>query len=320
MVTASPFTAVIAATKFLLRLAVTGLILFVVLRAIDVDQIGRTLMRADPWLLFAALLLQLASAIVAAWRWQLVMRNLGFGQDFGFYCRSFFKGLFFSQGLPTSIGGDALRMLDVAARGFRKRDALYAIAIDRVAGLGALLVLTLCACVASPTLLPQKLYWLVFLLVSAGLFGLVGGYAAGRHGWFAHWPRLSLAHLLAEKLYRAVARRRRLLLLSSLLVPVLALLGFYATGRALGLPYGPATYFAIVPLALVLSVIPVSIAGWGVREGALVGLFSLVGADRTAVLMMSLLYGIMLIVVSLPGLVIFLHGRRPMHGRLNDQS
>ena len=176
VVTASPFTAVIAATKFLLRLAVTGLILFVVLRAIDVDQIGRTLMRADPWLLFAALLLQLASAVVAAWRWQLVMRNLGFGQDFGFYCRSFFKGLFFSQGLPTSIGGDALRMLDVAARGFRKRDALYAIAIDRVAGLGALLVLTLCACVASPTLLPQKLYWLVFLLVSAGLLGLAGGF------------------------------------------------------------------------------------------------------------------------------------------------
>jgi uncharacterized membrane protein YbhN (UPF0104 family) len=308
------------AAKFLLRLLVTALILFVVLRAIDMDQIGRTLMQADPWLLFAALLLQLASAVVAAWRWQLVMRNLDFGQDFAFYCRSFFKGLFFSQGLPTSIGGDALRMLDVAACGFRKRDALYAIIIDRVAGLGALLVLTLCACIASPALLPEKLYWLVFLLVSAGLLGLAGGYAAGRHGWFSHWPRLALAHLLAERLHQAVATRRRLLLLSSLLVPVLALLGFYATGRALGLPYGPATYFAIVPLALVLSVIPVSIAGWGVREGALVGLFGLVGADRTAVLMMSLLYGIMLIVVSLPGLAIFLRGRRHTHGRLNDQS
>jgi hypothetical protein len=70
------------------------------------------------------------------------------------------------------------------------------------------------------------------------------------------------------------------------------------------------TYFAYVPLALVLSFIPVSIAGWGVREGAMVGLFSLIGADKTAVLMMSLLYGIMLIVVSLPGLVVFLQGRR----------
>jgi len=308
-------TATATAAKFLLRLLVTTLMLYAIFRLLDVRQIWRTLTQADPWLLFAALLLELASAVAAAWRWQLLMRNLGFGQDFAFYCCSFFKGLFFSQGLPTSIGGDALRMLDVAARGFRKRDALYAIAIDRIAGLGALLVLTLCACIANPTLLPARLYWLVFLLVSAGLFGLAGGYAAGRHGWFSHWPRLALAHLLAEKLHQAISQRRRLLLLSSLLVPALALLGFYATGRALGLPFGLATYFAIVPLALVLSVIPVSIAGWGVREGALVGLFGLVGADRTAVLMMSLLYGIMLILVSLPGLAIFLRGRHqaPAH-------
>jgi hypothetical protein len=49
------------------------------------------------------------------------------------------------------------------------------------------------------------------------------------------------------------------------------------------------------------------------------GLFSLIGADKTAVLMMSLLYGIMLIVVSLPGLAIFLRGRRHPHGRPNDE-
>jgi glycosyltransferase 2 family protein len=69
-------------------------------------------------------------------------------------------------------------------------------------------------------------------------------------------------------------------------------------------------YFAIVPPTLVLTVIPVSIAGWGVREGALIGLFSLIGANKTMVLMMSLLYGLTLIVVSLPGLVTFLKGRQ----------
>jgi hypothetical protein len=198
----------------------------------------------------------------------------------------------------------------VAGRGFRKRDALYAIVIDRVAGLGALLLLTLLACAANPALLPEKLYRLIFLLVVAGLLGLLGGYVAGKHAWFKPYPRLAMVQLLADRLHQAVSAHRLQLLVSSLLVPVLALLGFFATGRALGLPYDAMTYFAIVPLALVLSIIPVSIAGWGVREGAMVGLFSLIGADKTAVLMMSLLYGIMLIVVSLPGLVVFLQGRR----------
>ncbi|MFZ2629216.1 MAG: lysylphosphatidylglycerol synthase transmembrane domain-containing protein [Rugosibacter sp.] len=297
------------AGKFLLRLLVTVAILFFILRSIDAPQVWQTLMQASPWLLLAALLLQLGSSIVAAYRWQLVMHNLDFGQTFAFYWRSFFKGLFFNQGLPTSIGGDALRVLDVAGRGFRKRDALYAIVIDRVAGLGALLLLTLFACAANPALLPENLYRLIFLLVAAGLLGLLGGYVAGKHAWFKPYPRLAMVQLLADRMHQAVSAHRLQLLLSSLLVPVLALLGFFATGRALGLPYDAMTYFAIVPLTLVLSIVPVSIAGWGVREGAMVGLFSLIGADKTAVLMMSLLYGIMLIVVSLPGLVVFLQGR-----------
>jgi hypothetical protein len=298
------------AGKFLLRLLVTVAILFFILRSIDAPQVWQTLTQASPSLLFAALLLQLGSSIVAAYRWQLVMHNLDFGQTFAFYWRSFFKGLFFNQGLPTSIGGDALRVLDVAGRGFRKRDALYAIVIDRVAGLGALLLLTLFACATNPALLPENLYRLIFLLVAAGLLGLLGGYVAGKHAWFKPYPRLAMVQLLADRLHQAVSAHRLQLLVSSLLVPALALLGFFATGRALGLPYDAMTYFAIVPLALVLSIIPVSIAGWGVREGAMVGLFSLIGADKTAVLMMSLLYGIMLIVVSLPGLVVFLQGRR----------
>jgi uncharacterized membrane protein YbhN (UPF0104 family) len=81
-------------------------------------------------------------------------------------------------------------------------------------------------------------------------------------------------------------------------------------GRALGLRYDLVTYLAIVPPALVLTVIPISIAGWGVREGVLVSLFSLIGADRTVVLMMSLIYGMLLILASLPGLVVFLKSRR----------
>jgi uncharacterized membrane protein YbhN (UPF0104 family) len=93
-------------------------------------------------------------------------------------------------------------------------------------------------------------------------------------------------------------------------VPLLAMLSFFAVGRALGLRYDLMTYFAIVPPALVLTVIPISIAGWGVREGVMVGLFSLIGADKTVVLMMSLVYGMLLIVVSLPGLVVLLKGRR----------
>jgi len=302
--------------KFLVRLAVSVLILALILRSIDLQEASQVARRAAPeWLLLAALM-QFGSTAVAAYRWQLIMRNLDFGQTFSFYWNSFFMATFFNQGLPTSIGGDALRVLDVARRGFRKRDVLLGVAIDRITGVGALLLLALLAHLVNPDLLPDQVYRPILFLSAAGVAGFAGLYVLGRLPWLGRQPRLAILKTVSERLRKAASRRRIPLLLSSLLVPLLALLAFSAAGRALGLRYDLLTYFAIVPPAIVLTVVPISIAGWGVREGALVGLFSLIGADKTAVLMMSLAYGILLILTSLPGLAVFLRGRRRV-GRMH---
>jgi uncharacterized membrane protein YbhN (UPF0104 family) len=296
--------------KLLIRLVVSVSILAVILRAIDIRQAWQVVAHARPQWLLLALLMQFGSTAVSAYRWQLIMRNLGFGQVFSFYWDSYFKGMFFNQGLPTSIGGDALRVLDVARRGFRKRDALYGVAVDRITGLGALLLLALVAHLVNPGLLPDQVYRPILWLLAAGLLGFSSLCLFGLLPWLGRYPRLWLLKLVSDRLLQAVSRRRLLLLASSLLVPLLAMLSFFAVGRALGLRYDLMTYFAIVPPALVLTVIPISIAGWGIREGVMVGLFSLIGADKTIVLMMSLVYGVLLILVSLPGLVVLLRGRR----------
>jgi len=296
--------------KFLLRLAVSVVILAVVLRSIDLRQASRVALSAAPEWLLLALLTQFCSTAVAAYRWQLIMRNLGFGQSFAFYWNCYFKAMFFNQGLPTSIGGDALRVLDVARRGFRKRDVLVGVAIDRITGLGALLLLALIAHLVNPGLLPDAVYRPILALSAAGVAGFAGLHFLGRWAWLGRQPRLAFVKTVSDRLQEAVSRQAFLVFASSLLVPLLAMLAFFATGLALGLRYDLLTYFAIVPPAIVLTVVPISIAGWGVREGVLVGLFALIGADRTAVLMMSLAYGILLILTSLPGLAVFLRGRR----------
>jgi hypothetical protein len=308
---AKPLSAIaVQRIKLLVRLLVSVSILAVILRSIDVRQAWQVAARAKPEWLLLALLMQFGSTALSAYRWQLIMRNLGFGQTFSFYWNSYFKGMFFNQGLPTSIGGDALRVLDVARRGFRKRDALAGIAIDRITGLGALLLLALVAHLVNPELLPEQVYRPIVWLVAAGLLGFASLSFLGRWSWLGRHPQLAVLKTVSDRLQQAVSLRRFLLLASSLLVPLLAMLAFFAAGQALGLRYDLLTYFAIVPPALVLTVVPISIAGWGVREGVLVGLFSLIGADKTVVLMMSLVYGMLLILVSLPGLVVFLRGRR----------
>ena len=295
--------------KFLLRVAATALILTLIMRSINTAQVWQVLKQTRLDYLAAALLLQFGSTAVSAYRWQLIMQNLHFGQNFAFYWRSYFKGMFFNQGLPTSIGGDAVRMLDIASLGFRKRDALYGVMVDRIIGLGALMSLTLLAYLLSPDLLPKQVHRPILLIISLGAVGFFGIFFIKYFTWLSRFPKLAIISTIAERLHQALSSQRVLLVVASLLIPIFALLGFFATGWALGLRYNLMTYFAIVPPALVLTVIPISVAGWGVREGALVGLFSLIGADKTAVLMMSLLYGLTLIIVSLPGLVTYLKGR-----------
>ena len=305
--------------KFLLRLAATALILTLILRSINLSQVLNVLKQTRLDYLVAALLLQFSSTAVSAYRWQLIMQNLQFGQNFAFYWRSYFKGMFFNQGLPTSIGGDAVRMLDVAKLGFRKRDALYGVMVDRIIGLGALLSLTLLAYLLSPNLLPKPVHRPILMIISLGAAGFFGIFIINYFTWLNRFPKLTVINTVAQRLHQALSFKRILLVIASLLIPFLALLGFFATGWALGLEYSLMTYFALVPPALVLTVVPISVAGWGVREGALVSLFSLIGADKTAVLMMSLLYGFTLIIVSLPGLITYLKGRHDKTHYINNK-
>ncbi len=296
--------------KLLVRILVSAGILALIFAEIEPGRIVGILRGADLPLLLAALSLQLASSSVAAYRWQLIMRNLDFGQGLGFYWRSYVKGTFFNQGLPTSIGGDAVRMLDVARQGFRKRDAAYGVLLDRSIGLASLLALNLVAFAVGPQLLPARVFYTALGLAAAGALAFTGVWA------FANWRRLDTHPQLARlkkvsvRLRRAFATSLTMLLGSSVAIHALAIGCVFAIGQAIGLDYDLLTYLVLVPPAILLTVVPVSIAGWGVREGAMVALFAFIGAEPASVLTMSITYGIVLLLASSPGFVVYLQDRQ----------
>jgi glycosyltransferase 2 family protein len=76
-------------------------------------------------------------------------------------------------------------------------------------------------------------------------------------------------------------------------------------GAALGLRVDATTYLACIPLAVAVTVIPISIAGWGLREGLLVSLLSHAGIRPDAALAFSLMFGLLSAACSLPGLVLW---------------
>ncbi len=297
--------------KYGIKLLITGLLLFFIFRQVDPARTWQYLHSTSPVILGAALFLQMASNTTAALRWHLIMKAIGFAQPFSFFLKSYFKGAFFNQGLPTSIGGDGLRILD-CARGGSTEKAIYGVFIDRIIGLAGLLLLNLAALCLNQSLLPARITLPLFALLLVLLVGLILLFFLRKFSWlstnrvFSYLFRLSEHYALVYNSFATIS----LQLFLSVLTHLLAMGAFYLLGRGMGLDYPLWIYLVLVPPVVLLTILPISLAGWGVREGALVGLFVLIGADRTKVVSFSLLYGLTAILASLPGLVVYLRQKQ----------
>ncbi|MDH3355373.1 MAG: flippase-like domain-containing protein [Chromatiales bacterium] len=297
--------------SLLLRLLITGVIFYLIFRKVDLHEVFNTMMQVNISLIMLALLFQFLSTFIASFRWKLVMQQIGFGKNFTFYLRSYFKGSFFNQALPTSIGGDALRVIDVARNGHRKRDAFYGVAVDRGLGLVGLLIFNLLANMLAPDLLPRNVFIILNILVLSGIIGFTIFYYLSHIKSLEQWLVTRVLVRISQQLGVVLADIPSTLkhLGFSLLIHLMALLSIYFIGNGVGLQFDILTYMVIVPPVILLTIVPISLAGWGVREGGMVGLFNLLGADPTLVISMSIIYGLALIVTSLPGLVIYLSGK-----------
>jgi len=296
-----------------------SLALFVLIfRAVDFREVLEVVRSLNPWLLVPALGLQILSALVAALRWYMIMHALQFGEKPGFYVRSYFKGTFFNQALPTSIGGDALRVLEVAKVGGGKREAFYGVFIDRIVGLLGLLLLNLIAITINPIFLENNPA-VHYAIIAMALFGFTGVFVLTLLGdvkWLANNRVTRLAHDLSHRI-RTVYRTGRTITIQtalSVVIHLLSMMTVYLIGRSIGLDYNLLIYLVVVPPVILLTIVPISLAGWGVRETGMIGLFLLIGAQKAAVLSMSLIYGLMLVAASMPGLYFFLIARQRNSG------
>ncbi|MGB5685327.1 MAG: lysylphosphatidylglycerol synthase domain-containing protein [Candidatus Electrothrix sp.] len=85
---------------------------------------------------------------------------------------------------------------------------------------------------------------------------------------------------------------------------------FFLLGQGVGLDFSLQVYLVMVPPVILLTLLPISLAGWGIREGAMIAFFLLIGAEKSRILTLSLLYGFVSLIASLPGFVIFLRRKK----------
>lgn len=298
--------------NYLIKLGVSAVLLALIFHNIDTDEAFRSASLMSPGPILLALSLQLASNSIASFRWYLIMARLGSSKKFPFFLASYFKGAFFNQGLPTSIGGDAIRILDCSRSKHSVRDGFFGVFIDRFVGLAGLLILNIAALLLNRDILPEHIYVPLLAILALLFCGLIALLFIYRFRLFRTSKWFGLIGQLSEKYYLIYSAPVSLAMQLglSLIIHLSAMTAFYVLGIGVGLHYPLNVYLVLVPPVVLLTILPVSLAGWGIREGAMIGFFLLVGADRSKVLTFSLLYGLLSLASSLPGLMVYLAQKR----------
>lgn len=290
----------------------SALMLWVAFRMVDFQFINQIILNANTKFILFAILLQLISTSLAAYRWSLIMQTLNFNQTFLFYLASYFKGAFFNQALPGSIGGDAVRGLELGSLGYSKKEAFFGIFIDRIVGLAGLLILNLGANIVSGGILPAWLFHLINALCVGGISGFLVLILLRKVAWLRKYRATRLFADLSHRFRQVYATKQAIVLQLglSIIIHFLSVFSLFELACAVGIELPLGLFLVTVPPVFLLTLIPISLAGWGVRESAMVGIFVLVGASKEMILSVSVLYGIMLIFASLPGLFVWLHGKK----------
>jgi uncharacterized protein (TIRG00374 family) len=292
-----------------------GLIAWV-LSKVDLASAWEQAISIDPAMAALSVGLMLMQIGLGAVRWGMVLRALDAAFSWSRTFAVYYIGIFFSIVLPGAVGGDAVRMWFSRRSGLSLATSVNSVMLERamtVFGLVLLVCLTQPVLISRLPSLPGT--WVFPVLLAVCVLGILTLATLDKLPQMLHrWRVVRGLMLLA-------ADTRKLFFhpgwsLSTLLVALVGhvnlSMAVYVLAVGLRLDVLALDCLVLVPPVILFMTLPISIAGWGVRETAMVTAFGFVGvADHSAVAL-SVLFGIVGMVIALPGGLVFLlaGGRR----------
>jgi hypothetical protein len=297
----------------ILKIVVSVGLLIFIFSSIDLPTLLRVLSEADPAWLTAALVMMIIGVVVRALRWQILLKAIGAPLPLGELTAIYFIGFLFNNLLPSGLGGDAIRMVELNRHMERGSDTVTSVVVDRFLGLSSLQAIALIALLTNWGAVPAGVaYFTVVIFIGS----LVIGYLLINQGLYASLrQQLKLFRRITDmksigKLFESFQRYPLPALGYAYLVGFLfniTLIIMYAfIGAALQAPVSLTQYAVIVPITSLLLLVP-SIAGWGVRETSFQQLYGQIGVlPEVAIALALLVHIIGNICTGLIGGVIYL--------------
>ncbi len=289
-----------------LKIAVSALLLALIVKKAGYGNVVLQVRSADVRYFLASTAIYILIAWLVALRWRILLDGI-------FPVRKLFSlhmiGNFFNTILPSSMGGDAVKAYYLYRETKQGGVSFGSVFLDRSLGLFARLFLGLVSgAFAFRELRAIGMHLAVPVLFTAFIGGslLLIRFRIGR--------RFGAVRDFYDYVHSCLKNRRLMLktFLLSLAIQALLIVMIAVLARGIGRTLSFTELFVFVPIILTIMIIPLSVSGFGVREGAFVVLFGLTGVPSSVSVSLSFLWFLSMAAASLIGLVEYVRYRRKL--------
>jgi uncharacterized membrane protein YbhN (UPF0104 family) len=298
------------------KLAVTALLIALVWQGMELDAVRARLDDLSPGLLAgAAGLVALQVLVVVTWRWSKIIAVMERPAPPAQLLRIVIIALFFNQVLPSTVGGDGMRIWLLHRLGWGVGVSARSVILDRLLGLTALTVLSLLGSLYLLVEMPDSApVWAVAILSTCGIAAVAGAPLLLRLCRRLPFEpvRRNLEVIATEvgQMWRDKGLMSRLFGIS-IVGHLLMSAAIWLIALSLGIDLGIMDGLAVLPAVMLASALPISIAGWGVREGSMVVGLGLLAIGSSDAALVSIIFGLLVLGLGLLGGAVWLVTRAP---------
>ena len=293
----------------LLKVIVSLGLITLLVNQVDFNKIVNILKNVDITMIIYALILLIIQVFIATTRWQSVLKCQKIMLDYKNTLQILWSGLFFNQAMPSSVGGDVIRGYYLKKQGITLGRATLGVLMDRLFGMAGLVLLV----VASLPLLfglisdPIARSGVLFIALGISLALLFIFFTDKLPGNFSHLRVIRGFYSLSQEGRHCISKNYNglIIMIMSILIHLISVIAVMTMAIGLGINVEWGGILLMIPLTSLIMVVPISIAGWGVREGVMVVGFGYLGVAPEAALALSILYGLLMLVVALPGGIVW---------------
>ena len=299
----------------ILKFAVSGALIYWILQGTNMTEIFAVMGSANLFLILIATVLKFVGYYISALRWRILLKAQGVKASVAYLFESYMVSGFFNNLLPSIIGGDAVRAYDSWRVGTGKTGAVAVIFVDRFLGLVALLLFAIAAMFVSGQLTAHIPFLHLWMLLGTTVMLLILWlvFMPSQGIWkkieTINFPFAKIIPKFIKKMMDAfLAFKGKKDTLSStfglsLLLQTNVVIHFYLIAKALDFPVPFAHFFLIIPLAIFIMMLPVSINAIGIRENIFAFFFASYGVSKPeAVAFAWLVYALIIFMGLLGGI------------------